>query len=372
MSLAPRRIVLAGGGTGGHVIPALALGEVLRERGDAVLFLGTRRGLETRLVPAAGFELVALGSRPLVGRSLAERVAAVASLAVATFSAWRALRSFRAELVLSVGGYAAVPVALAAWLTGIPVALLEPNAVPGQANRLAARFARLLFVAFPAAGEALGRGPGDPRLRVSGVPLRRALREAFASRSEAPQASAAARRLFVFGGSQGARQINDALLGTLPDLDATRIEIVHQTGESDRARVADAYAKAGFRAEVIAFEPDMASRYLWADLVLCRAGAMTVAELALAGRAALLVPLAHVGGGEQGANARELERAGAALVLDGGRLAGGELSAALRGLLADPARLQRMGACAARLARPEAAQNIVEECHRLLARGEAS
>jgi UDP-N-acetylglucosamine--N-acetylmuramyl-(pentapeptide) pyrophosphoryl-undecaprenol N-acetylglucosamine transferase len=365
----PRRIVLAGGGTGGHVIPALALGEVLREQGDAVLFLGTRRGIETRLVPAAGFELVALGSRPLVGRSLFERVAAVAGLVGATFSAWRALRAFGAELVLSVGGYAAAPVALAAWLARRPVALLEPNAVPGRANRLVARFARLLFVAFPAAGEALGRGSGDPRLRVTGVPLRRSLREAFAVRGASPREPGAPRRLFVFGGSQGARQINDALLAALADLDPARLEIVHQTGEADRARVADAYAKAGFRAEVIAFESDMASRYRWADLVLCRAGAMTVAELALAGRAALLVPLAHVGGGEQGANARELERAGAAVVLDGGRLGAGELSAALRGLLGDPARLEQMGACAAALARPDAAHRIVAECHGLLAAG---
>lgn len=369
MSAAPSvratRWVIAGGGTGGHVTPALALGQAARAAGEPCLFVGARRGLETRLVPEAGFELVALDARPLVGRSPRERAAALAALAASTLAAARALRAFRADFVISVGGYAAAPAALAALLLRRPYAVLEANARPGAANRLVARRARRIFVEFEAAGRALTGRAADPRVVATGLPLRRELLAAFAggtpARSPAPPF-----RLFVCGGSQGAKQVNDALLAVLPRLDPARFEVVHQTGESDRERVAAAYAAAGVRATVVAFERDMASRYRAADLVISRAGAMTLAELALAGRPALLVPLTHTGGGEQLENARERERAGAALVLDPARDAGEALFEALEKLLADPARLAAMAAAAARLARPDAAERILAACRALL------
>jgi UDP-N-acetylglucosamine--N-acetylmuramyl-(pentapeptide) pyrophosphoryl-undecaprenol N-acetylglucosamine transferase len=256
-------------------------------------------------------------------------------------------------------------VTLAALLLRRPLAVLEANARPGAANRLVARRARLVFVEFEAAGRALTGRAADPRVRVTGLPLRRELLAAFAG-APPPRTPAPPFRLFVFGGSQGARQINDALLAILPRLDAARFELVHQTGESDRERVAAAYAAAGLRATVVAFERDMAARYRAADLVVCRAGAMTLAELALAGRPALLVPLTHTGGGEQLENARERERAGAALVIDPARDTGEALLEALEKLLADPAQLAAMGAAAARLARPDAAERILAECRALL------
>ncbi|HEX2485126.1 MAG TPA: undecaprenyldiphospho-muramoylpentapeptide beta-N-acetylglucosaminyltransferase [Myxococcota bacterium] len=360
------RWVIAGGGTGGHVTPALALGQAARAAGDDCLFIGAERGLERRLVPEAGFELLTLGARPLVGRSPGERVAALAALGTSTLRAARALREFRADLVLSVGGYAAVPVTLAAVLLRRPLALLEANARPGAANRLVARRARVLFVEFEAAGRALTGRAADARVRVTGLPLRRELVAAFAG-APPPRAPTPPFRIFVFGGSQGARQINDAVLALLPRLDPARFSFVHQTGESDRERVAAGYAAAGVRGTVVAFERDMASRYRDADLVVCRAGAMTLAELALAGRAALLVPLTHTGGGEQLENARERERAGAAEVIDPARDTGEALLESLEKLVADPARLLAMGAAAARLARPDAAERILAECRALLA-----
>jgi UDP-N-acetylglucosamine--N-acetylmuramyl-(pentapeptide) pyrophosphoryl-undecaprenol N-acetylglucosamine transferase len=360
------RWVIAGGGTGGHVTPALALGQAARAAGDDCLFIGAERGLERRLVPEAGFELLTLGARPLVGRSPGERVAALAALGTSTLRAARALREFRADLVLSVGGYAAVPVTLAAVLLRRPLALLEANARPGAANRLVARRARILFVEFEAAGRALTGRAADARVRVTGLPLRRELVAAFAG-APPPRAPTPPFRIFVFGGSQGARQINDAVLALLPRLDPARFSFVHQTGESDRERVAAGYAAAGVRGTVVAFERDMASRYRDADLVVCRAGAMTLAELALAGRAALLVPLTHTGGGEQLENARERERAGAAEVIDPARDTGEALLESLEKLVADPARLLAMGAAAARLARPDAAERILAECRALLA-----
>lgn len=364
------RVVVAGGGTGGHVTPALALGEVLRRAGDAVLFVGTDRGIERRLVPAAGFDLETLPSRPLVGRTPADRLRGLAALAGCVLGARRVLRRFDADLVIAVGGYASAPPALAARLQGMPVVLVNTDATPGAANRLVGRFARRLFVGFPAAAAAVGRGPDDPRVRVSGVPLRAGLREAFAGAAEPAPDPEGRLRLFAFGGSQGARQINDLLLAAIPRLDPARLRVVHQTGEADRDRVARAWAEAGFDAEVVAFEPDMPARYRQADLVVCRAGAISIAELALAGRPALLVPLAHVGGGEQFANARVLEEAGAARVLDTRRAGSDVFETLLLELLADPARLREMGRRARSLARPEAAEAIVAECRALLGEGE--
>ena len=204
-------------------------------------------------------------------------------------------------------------------------------------------------------------------MRATGVPLRRALRAAFEQASE-PEDDGK-RHLFAFGGSLGAQQINDALLASAPHLDPAALRIAHQTGRDEQARVAEAWRAAGFDADVVAFEDDMPSRYRWADLVVCRAGAISVAELALAGRPALLVPLAHVGGGEQAANARELERAGAALVFDGAGFSQDAFQETLVSLLADAERLAQMSRAAAKLARPDAARDVVDECVALVAGG---
>ena len=357
--------------------PALALGEVLRDAGEAVRFMGTRRGLETQLVPESGFELLTLDSRPIVGRGFFEQVRASLALLGATFRARRGLREFGADLVISVGGYASVPAALAALLTGTPMVLVNADATPGAANRMLARFARRVFVGFEGARSAFAPSTREERIRVAGVPLRKSLLSEFRTASEpvrrpgeSDALASGPTRLFIFGGSQGARQINETMMQALPKLDPARIQIVHQTGDADRDRVQAAYAEGAFVAVVVAFERDMPSRYRWAELVLCRAGAISVAELALAGRAALLVPLAHVGGGEQFANARELERVGAARVLDSRTLTAEVLAKELGALLDDASQLRRMGENAAKLARPEASDRIIEECFSLLAKAE--
>lgn len=358
------RWVISGGGTGGHVTPALALGEILREDGEAVLFVGTRRGLENRLVPEAGFTLESLDSRPLIARSLVERILGLLALLRATWQARRLLARFGADRVIAVGGYASAPAALAAAWRRTPMVLVNTDVLPGAANRLLARFARRIFVGFPRAAENFGRARA--RVEVSGVPLRRALRDAFAKQAE-PRDVGAGRRLFVFGGSQGARQINDVMIAALPALAKLRppVGIVHQSGEADRERVSKAYREAGLAAEVVAFESDMPSRYRAADLVVCRAGAISIAELTLAGRPALLIPLAHVGGGEQFANARVLEEIGAARSLDSRALDEQSFAQALLALLEDPAALTRMGEAAASLARPDAARTIIERSRSL-------
>ncbi len=359
------RWIVAGGGTGGHVTLALALAERIAARGDEVLLLGAARGLEARLVPEAGFELVTLPVRPLMGTSRAARLVAVAAIARACLTAARVLHRTRADFVVSVGGYASVPAVLAAALLRVPIALVEPNAIPGRANRAAARLARRIFVQFDAAADVFAGTVGAERVRTPGIPLRTRLVEAFA-RQDAHRTPTPPFRLLVFGGSQGAHQINQAMIEAAPSLDPARLEVFHQTGEADREAVAGAYAAAGLRAEVVAFEPDMPSRYRWADFALSRAGALTVAELAMAALPALLVPYPYAADDHQRANAEALAVAGTARVLDSRPLASSEVLAAIGSLLEKPAELQEMSARAAKLARPDAAERIVEQCAALL------
>jgi UDP-N-acetylglucosamine--N-acetylmuramyl-(pentapeptide) pyrophosphoryl-undecaprenol N-acetylglucosamine transferase len=335
------------------VTPALALAERIVARGDRVVLLGSTHGLESRLVPEAGFELVTLPAQQVMGRGPLGRLRGLLEIA-------------RGEIVLSVGGYASVPAACAAIVGGIPLALVEPNAEPGRANRLVARFARRLFVQFERAAERLAR-PGDPRVASPGIPLRAELVRAF---EQAPprRAPVAPFGLLVFGGSQGARQLNDALVELAPRLAELPLSIVHQTGQADRERVAVAYQQAGVRAEVVAFAPDMPRRYREADLALCRAGALTVAELAMAGLPALLVPYPFAADDHQSANAEALARAGAARILPSRPLRPEDVLAAIGELCAAPEILRAMGEAAGKLARPDAAERIVEACAALLPR----
>lgn len=363
---ARRRFLIAGGGTGGHVTPALALGEVLAARGESVLFLGAERGLETRLVPEAGFELVTLPSRQLVRVGALSRLIALASLPATLLRALRVLRQMRPDLVISVGGYAAAPAVLAAALLRVPLVVVEPNALPGRANRLAMRFAARIFVGFESTAAVLSSGRRASRIRCGGIPLRRAMREAF-GKPPVRRAPAPPFRLLVFGGSQGARQLNEAMMEAAAALHPAGLEVFHQSGPADRERVAAAYARAEIEAEVVAFEPNMPKRYRWADVALCRAGALSLAELALAGLPAVLVPLPHAADDHQRVNARQRSDAGAAVMLDPHHLDPKQLAATLLALFEKPERLVAMQRSAAALARPRAAEEIVQECQALLA-----
>ena len=360
-----RHWVVAGGGTGGHVTPALALAEQIRKRGDEVLLVGTERGLETRLVPEAGFDLLALSAQPIYGRSLSTKVGTIPATLQACWSAWKALGSFRADFAISVGGYASMPAVIAAGLRQIPIAIVEPNAIPGRANRVAARLAKLIFVQFEQATAIFSEAGAADRVRNTGVPLREKLVATF-SGTQPRRIAEPPFRLLVAGGSQGARQINNAMIEAAPRLDASRIEIFHQAGEADRERTEAAYRAAKLKAEVVAFEPDMPARYRWADLALCRSGALTVAELALAGLPALLVPYPFAADDHQTANAAALVAAGAAQMLDENPLGGERVARALREAFEFPEQLTAMGDSASKLARSDAAARIIEDCAKQL------
>ena len=356
--------IIAGGGTGGHVTPALALGEAIAKERGRVLFLGSDQGLEARLVPEAGFDFVALPSRQVMGRNAVGRAAGILRILGAAVRARRVFRDFGPDGVVSVGGYAAMPATLAAAAMRVPLFLVEPNAIPGRVNRLSARFAARVFVGFDSAARNFSLAP--ERVECRGVPLREELVRAFPDRKPRRKPDLPL-RLLVFGGSQGARQLNEAMIAALPKLAKEPLEIFHQAGAADRKRVEAAYAKTPLPHEVVDFESDMPGRYRWAHVALCRAGALTVAELALAGLPSLLVPYPFSADRHQDANAKALADAGAARVLDGLGPAGEGAAAvgnAIQGLIRKPETLEDMSAAALSLSRPAAAQEIVAECSR--------
>jgi UDP-N-acetylglucosamine--N-acetylmuramyl-(pentapeptide) pyrophosphoryl-undecaprenol N-acetylglucosamine transferase len=347
-----RTILIAAGGTGGHLFPALAVADELRRRDPArrVVFVGTPRGLETRLVPRSGYPLVLLPIRPLNRVGVAALLRGLAALPWALLRGFVLVRRERPGAVLGVGGYAGGPVVLVAALLGVRTVILEPNARPGFTNRVLRPFVRHAACAYEEARLAFGA-----KGVLTGNPVRAGLAR-LAPRPHQPPFT-----LLAFGGSQGSRALNRALVEALPHLpSAARLRIVHQTGETMRAEVADAYARAGREAEVLAFLDDMEARLASADLVLSRAGATTCAELSTAGRAALLVPFAGAADDHQTMNAAVLQRAGAARVLPEAGLDGVTLARAVVELVEEPGRIETMERAARSLARPEAAARVAD------------
>jgi UDP-N-acetylglucosamine--N-acetylmuramyl-(pentapeptide) pyrophosphoryl-undecaprenol N-acetylglucosamine transferase len=329
-----------------------------------MLFVGTERGIESRVLAHEGFELAMITARPVMGRGFLQAAGALLSLPRGFWQSLRLLRTRRAAFVLGVGGYTSPPVLMAARLLGVPRAILEPNAYPGMANKVLGPIADLVFVAFR---EAAGYFPAA-RVRVTGMPVRRGFEEP----SERGAAGTVARRtLLVFGGSQGARAINDAMIAALPQWTAMRdrLVIVHQTGEADHARVKAAYERAGVQAEVVPFLFEMPKALRSADLVVSRAGAITLAELTVCGKPAVLIPLPHAIYQHQAHNARVLAEAGGAVVVPQEELTGGRLAQEVAALLGDPERLRAMGERSRGLGKPAAAETIVRECLQLIRQG---
>jgi UDP-N-acetylglucosamine--N-acetylmuramyl-(pentapeptide) pyrophosphoryl-undecaprenol N-acetylglucosamine transferase len=350
------RVIVAGGGTGGHVIPALAIAHELKSNYSAeVLFIGTARGIETRLVPAAGFhlELITVGALNRV--DLATRIKTLFDLPRAVVQSARMISDFRPDAMIGVGGYASGPAMLAGGLMNIPMLAFEPNVVPGIANRLVAPMVRTAAVHFAATQRYFSNSV------VTGVPVRREFFHVPArSEDHAPT-------LLVFGGSQGAHAINVAMTQALPLLTQAvpRIHVILQTGEKDCAEVQEAAAQSGVSSEVSAFIDDMPGAFARADLLLCRSGASTVAEICAAGKPAIFVPLPTAADDHQRRNAETLANAGAASLLPQSELTGERLAQEVASLLRDRARLSQMGAAARRFAHPDAAAEIAAMAARI-------
>ncbi|HWP94817.1 MAG TPA: undecaprenyldiphospho-muramoylpentapeptide beta-N-acetylglucosaminyltransferase [Gammaproteobacteria bacterium] len=352
-------VLIMAGGTGGHVFPALAVAEVLRARGHEPVWLGTRAGLEATLVPRAGFPLEWLAITGLRGKGTLAWLAAPFRLGRALAQALAVLRRVRPAVVLGMGGFASGPGGLAAWLMRIPLVVHEQNAVAGLTNRWLARFATRTLTAFPAA---------LPHAEHVGNPLRAALQDV-----PPPRLRLAGRtgplRLLVLGGSQGARALNETVPHALARLASNRRpEVLHQTGARHLETTRALYGALGIAARVEPFIDDMAAAYLWADLVVCRAGAMTIAEIAAVGVASVLVPFPAAVDDHQTHNARHLAAAGAAVLLPERDLGAERLAALIDGLAARPDELVKMAERARALAMPGAAERVADVCLELARR----
>jgi UDP-N-acetylglucosamine--N-acetylmuramyl-(pentapeptide) pyrophosphoryl-undecaprenol N-acetylglucosamine transferase len=350
------RAILAGGGTGGHVIPALAIAQELRARYSAAIkFIGTARGLENKLVPAAGFELVLIEVGALKSVSWTTRLSTLWKLPGAVLRSRRIIREFRPDVVIGVGGYASGPAVLAAEMAGVPTLLFEPNRVPGFANRVVARWASAAAVQFEETRHRF------PHAQVTGTPVRK---EFF---DIAPRPAGAPATLLVFGGSQGAAALNRVMMESAAALKQAGVSVIHQTGERDYNQVQAAYQQSGFSAEVTAFIDRMPQAFARADLLLCRSGASTVAEVAAAGKPAIFVPFPRASDDHQRRNAEALVEAGAAVLVPETELTSARLTSTVGELLADKQRLGRMAVAARGLAHPNAAEDIAGMAARLAA-----
>ncbi|HUH00208.1 MAG TPA: undecaprenyldiphospho-muramoylpentapeptide beta-N-acetylglucosaminyltransferase [Gammaproteobacteria bacterium] len=342
------RVLIMAGGTGGHVFPALAVADALRARGLEVVWLGTRLGLEARVVPAAGIKVEWINIGGLRGKTLATRLTAPFNVGMAVLQALRILLRVRPAVVLGMGGYAAGPGGIAAWLTRRPLVIHEQNAIAGSTNRILAHVASRVLAAFP------GAFPYGVQSEVVGNPVRAAITSLpvpdvrFAGRSGPA-------RLLVLGGSQGALALNEAVpeaLARLPE--PLRPQVRHQAGRNTLEIARASYARVGVEADVSEFIEDMAEAYGWADLAICRSGALTVSELAAAGLPAVLVPFPAAVDDHQTLNGGYLVAAGGAVLVPERQLKSQRLAQVLAGLLGDRARLLDMARRARDAARPEA------------------
>lgn len=355
----PITVVIAGGGTAGHVYPGIAIARELRRRDSRhrVVFIGTARGLEARIVPVEGFELELIEVRALKGVSWRARLSSLLLLPRTFYVVWRKLLACQPALVIGVGGYASGPVVLTAALLGIPTLIAEQNAWPGFTNRLLARFVGAVAVSFEEARQFFGA-----KATLTGNPVRQ---EFFDLSEPAAKSQQEPFRVLVTGGSQGARSINEAVISTLPLLAETGRQFIftHQTGKidpADEARIIKAYSAAGIDAVVRTFLDRMVDEFREADLIICRAGATTVAELAAAGRPAILIPFPFAADDHQRRNAEAVQQGGAGRMVLQAELTPSRLADEIMALTGTREQLQSMARAARRLARPRAAAAVVD------------
>lgn len=368
--------MIAGGGTGGHLYPGIALARELQRRDPSthVSFVGTKQGIEARVVPREKFPLDLIQVSPLQGRSRLERSIALSLLPLSAIDAWRVVAKQKPDVVVGVGGFASGPVVAVAALLGYPTMLLEQNALPGMTNRLLAHVVRAAAVNFEAALAYFPRTgfvAGNP-VRPEFFPAQNEeqhdrFARPFDSVDSAGGGNVAQGRVLIFGGSQGAHAINVAMVEAAPGLAASgiRLAITHQTGERDLDLVRTAYERAGLAARVEAFIFQINGEMKAADVVICRAGATTLAELAASATPSILVPLPTAADDHQRKNAEVVATAGGAIVIDQRNLSGDALVALLKELMADRNRLARMSAAARTLARPDAAERIADRVEQL-------
>jgi UDP-N-acetylglucosamine--N-acetylmuramyl-(pentapeptide) pyrophosphoryl-undecaprenol N-acetylglucosamine transferase len=353
------RLVIAGGGTGGHLFPGIAVAEefLARDNANEVLFIGTERGIEARLLPKLGYRLECISASGLKGQSNLAKLKSAALLLYGYSQSRKILKEFRPDVVLGVGGYASAPVVLSAKGLQIRRFIHEQNAIPGLTNKVLARLADRVFISIE---EALKFFPEDKTI-LTGNPLRKEiLRNAQQGHV---QQKGDALRLLVFGGSAGAHRVNTAMIEALPHLEGVKgnLIITHQTGEKDHGEVKAAYLTAGFQAEVMPFIDNMAAAYAAADLIVCRAGATTLAEVAVGGKACIFIPYPYAADDHQRRNAEALLKKEAGFMILERELTGEILAKQIVGLMQDPELVEKTAANIRQFGQFDAARVIVDE-----------
>lgn len=356
------RLLIAGGGTGGHLFPGVAIAEELRAREPdaAIRFVGTARGIEARVLPDLGWDLVMIEVSGLKTVGALGAVRGLLRLPRALWQARRVVKEFSPDVVVGVGGYASGPVVLMARLMGVKTGILEQNSLPGLTNKMLGKVAKGVFLAF----EESRRFFKAKKIVMTGNPIRRDIRLALEAGDRRQDAEDARLRVFAFGGSQGATALNDLVADAMKVLkeQGVEVDIVHQAGEKNQRALEERYG--GMKADVRGFIQDMAAEYRRADLVIARAGATTVAELGVVGKPAILVPYPFAADNHQEVNAREMAEAGAALMFRQSELTAEKLAASVAELARNRESLAKMGSAMKALGRPRAAADILDWCER--------
>jgi UDP-N-acetylglucosamine--N-acetylmuramyl-(pentapeptide) pyrophosphoryl-undecaprenol N-acetylglucosamine transferase len=358
------RVIIAGGGTGGHLFPGIAIAEefLKRDQKNAVLFIGTERGLEKKVLGNLGYPLMILDVQGIKGRGLADSLQAVLKIPKSMIQSLKIIREFRPDLVIGVGGYASGPSVMMACLMGIKTAVAEQNVVPGVTNRILGKFVDRIFVTFSDTRKWFS----DKKAFVSGNPVR----AGFQAASEGPAKGDNRFNILIFGGSQGAHAVNMACVDALGDLEAIKdqLRFVHQTGKDDCEEIANAYHAHGFDAVVLPFIMDMPAAYGAADLLICRAGATSIAELTVCGKAAILIPYPYAIHDHQTKNAEVMARAGAAEMIPENKLNGKLLAQMIDKFKNNPDMIRAMEKQSLELGNNRAAADIVNECLKMIKR----
>lgn len=356
------RLVIAGGGTGGHLFPGIAVAEEFlgRDPANKVLFIGTAGGIEYRLLGPLGYELKLIDVEGLKGRGFKALLAGAYKIPHSMWLSRGLLREFAPDAVIGVGGYASGPVVITAWLMGIPTAIAEQNAVAGATNRILGKFVDRVFLTY----EHSRKHFSARKVVMTGNPVR----AAFTGRPGRAQGESRVRTILIFGGSQGAAAINKTMADMLPYLQKIKqnLRVIHQTGARDLQMMQDAYRQNGIDAQVHPFITDMAAAYVEADLIICRAGATSLAEITAAGKPSVLIPYPYAADDHQTQNAQAMAEAQAAVMIPESGLTAKTLFSTVEGLLADDAKLQEMAAHSAKLGRPGAAAAIADACEELM------
>ncbi len=363
------KLLIAGGGTGGHIFPGMAVAEEFlgRDPENEVLFVGTENGIEIKVLPRFGYRLELIRSRGIVELGLIEKIQGLSIIPLSLLQSIKIIRGFRPDFALGVGGYVSGPVLVAAWLLHLPRAIHEQNTVPGLTNKILSRFSNKVFISFDEARAYFKQAEKKNKIMLTGNPIRKKILERLMGAEKAEKSSGRF-CLLVVGGSQGAQRVNQLVLDALPHLSKYRdsLTIVHQTGEKGQYDVALAYARHGFRAKVKNFIDNLEEYLVDCDLLVSRAGAGAIAEIALSGRPSILIPFPYAAEDHQTKNADCLVREGAAVLCKESDLNGRKLADILDRLIRDRDKLKQMSEKAQAASRPRAAADLVDEIYALI------